>query len=145
MNSIEHAVSCFNQGFNCAQSVFSAFSSQLGLPSDIALKIGAPFGAGVGRMGEVCGAVNGAMMVIGLKFGHINADDVETKEEAYGMAKKFINSFRERNGSIICRELLKYDLSKPEEYKMAQDQGLFTSLCPKLVQDAAEIISEILT
>lgn len=144
MNNDEHAVSCFNQGFNCAQAVFSAYSSQLGLPSDVALKIGAPFGAGIGRMGEVCGAVSGAMMVIGLKFGHTDAKDKETKENVYGMAKKFINSFQERNGSIICRELLKYDLSKPEEYKMAQEQGLFTSLCPKLVKDAAEIVSEII-
>jgi len=95
-------------------------------------------------MGETCGAVTGAFMVIGLQYGKIRAEDEQTKEKAYSLVKEFVDEFKFRNGSIICKELLSCDVSTPEGMKFAEENKFFTILCPKFVQDAAEIIEQIL-
>ena len=95
-------------------------------------------------MGETCGAVTGAFMAIGLKYGMTQAKDEAARDKTYKLAHEFANRFKERHRSIICRELLGYDLSKPEERKAAYDKGLFTSLCPQFVRDAVEIVEQLL-
>jgi len=95
-------------------------------------------------MGETCGAVTGALMVIGLKYGMTQAKDEAAREQTYKLAQELAARFKERHRSIICRELLGYDLSSPEGRKAAYDKGLFSTLCPQLVRDAAEIVEEIL-
>lgn len=94
-------------------------------------------------MGETCGVVTGAFMVIGLKYGKTRFEDEQTKEKVYSLVKELVDKFKSRNGSIICRELLGCDISTPEGMKLAKEKNLFTTLCPKLVQDAAEIIEQI--
>ncbi len=138
----EQAVERFNQGFNCSQAVLSSYSEQFGLDCDRALKVATGFGGGM-RMSETCGAVTGAFMVLGLKYGNTTAEDKESKARTYKMVVEFINRFKARNGSVVCRELLGCDVSKPEGNKEAEDKGLFSSVCPGLVQDAAEILEEI--
>lgn len=69
MNQSERAVACFKEGFSCSQAVFSTFAPQLGLECELALKVAGLFGGGMGRLGEVCGAVTGALMALGLKYG----------------------------------------------------------------------------
>jgi C_GCAxxG_C_C family probable redox protein len=96
------------------------------------------------RTGQTCGAVTGALMVIGLKHGQTRADDLLAKEKTYALAKEFLQRFRERQGATLCPELLGYDIGDPQEMQLAKDKGLFTSLCPRLVADAAEILQEIL-
>lgn len=141
---VEQAVSCFKEGFSCSQAVFSTYAPQLGLDREAALKVAGPFGGGMGGMGHTCGAVTGAFMVIGLKYARLRADDIETKEQAYNLVKEFARRFTSRNGSVMCRELLDQDISTPEGRLIATDKGLFTTICPRLVQDAAEIIEQIL-
>ena len=113
MNRIEKSVELFNSGFLCSQAVFAAFSKDLGLSEEQALKIGACFGSGM-RKGEVCGACTGALMVLGLKYGHSNADDKESKIKADKVCDKFLDEFKKENGSYLCRELLDCDISTPE-------------------------------
>ncbi len=96
------------------------------------------------RMGETCGAVTGAFMVIGLKHGAVKANDRQAKDKTYGLVKEFVKRFKARNKTVICRELLGCDLGTPEGLKTAQDKGLITNLCPRLVKDAGEILQEIL-
>jgi C_GCAxxG_C_C family probable redox protein len=141
---VEQAVSCFKEGFSCSQAVFATYAPQLGLDREAALKVAGPFGGGMGGMGHTCGAVTGAFMVIGLKCARLRADDIETKEQAYNLVKEFARRFTSRNGSVMCRELLDQDISTPEGRLIATDKGLFTTICPRLVQDAAEIIEQIL-
>ena len=81
-------------------------------------------------------------MVIGLQHGKTEAEDNETKEVCYDLVKEFVEQFKSRNGSTVCKELLGYDVSIPEERELANEQGLFATLCPKLVRDAAEIIEQ---
>ena len=143
MDSIESAAANFKEGFNCAQSVFSAFAAQLGLDRETALKLATPFGGGIAGTGQTCGVVSGALMAIGLKLGTTSADK-EARGKTYAAARKFMELFKDRHGSILCREILGCDIGTPEGMKNAQDKKLFATLCSKVVKDAAEILSQVL-
>jgi C_GCAxxG_C_C family probable redox protein len=134
----------FAEGFNCAQSVITSHAGQFGLESEIALKLSAAFGAGMGRKGEVCGAVTGALMAIGLASGPTSADDKEAKEHTYLLTRRFLDEFARQNGSILCRELLSCQIDEPEGLEKARQQGLFTTICPRLVDTASEILDGML-
>jgi len=95
-------------------------------------------------MGETCGAVTGALMAIGLKYGMTQAKDEGAQDKTYKLAQEFASTFKARHNSMVCRELLGYDLSSPEGRKAAYEKGLFTTLCPQLVRDAVEILEQIL-
>lgn len=144
MSRVEQAVSCFKEGFSCSQALLSTYGVEFGLDRETALKVSGAFGGGMGRMGETCGAVTGAFMVIGLKYGNTRVDDRQAKEKTYSLVKEFVEKFKSRNGSIACRELLGCDISTPEGMEIAKEKNLFATLCPKLVSDAAEIIEQTL-
>ena len=131
----------FAQKFNCSQAVFSAFAPKFGIQDEIALKLASPFGGGTAHKGHVCGAVTGALMVLGLQKGNAIP---ETKEELYRLAEEYINRFEKNHGSILCRELTGYDISKPDEFQKARESRVFYDTCPGLVKDAAELVSEFL-
>ena len=144
MNSkVRQAVERFNNGFNCSQAVLASYSEMFGLDCDKAFKVATGFGGGM-RMAETCGAVTGAYMALGLKYGNTTTEDKQAKAKAYEMIIEFTSRFKARNNSVICRELLGCDISKPEGSHEAEDKGLFSSVCPRLVQDAAEILEEML-
>lgn len=138
------AVACFNKGFNCSQAVFSTYCEQLGLNKETALKISCSFGAGMGRMAETCGAVTGAFMLIGLKYGKYLEKDMTSKGKTYELVQEFSDRFRQIHGSIKCKELLKCDISTPEGMKFAQDNGYWDTYCVKYVEDASRIIENLL-
>ena len=144
MNKVESAVSCFKDGFSCAQAMVSTYGAEFGLDRETALKVSGAFGGGMGRMGETCGVVTGAVMIIVLKYVQTRIEDEETKEKAYGLVKEFVEEFKSRNGSIICRELLDCDISTPEGLKFSEENQVSATLCPKLVQDGAELLERIL-
>ena len=144
MSKAELAAGCFAGGFNCSQSVFSTYAPDLGLDRAAALKVAAAFGGGFVRTGETCGAVTGALMVIGLKYGCTRPDDNDAKTKTIETGRKFLEKFKQRNGSLACRTLLGCDLSTPEGMKKATDEKLFSTVCPKFVRAAAEILDEVL-
>lgn len=144
MDKVQSAIDCFKEGFSCSQAILSAFSEPFGLDRITALKIAQSFGGGMAHMGETCGAVTGAFMVIGLKHGRTRADDDPAKEKTYELVQEFVRKFRSEHGSIVCRELLGYDIGNENEAKEAQEKHLFDELCPKLVQTAAEILKGLL-
>jgi C_GCAxxG_C_C family probable redox protein len=145
MNKTKVAVARFQDGFNCSQAVFSPYAEAMGLDKDTALKIAGTFGGGMGRTGQTCGAVTGALMALGLKYGATDAADKETKEQAYARVQEFAQRFATRNGDdLSCKALLGCDISTPDGQKMAQELGLYKNVCPKLVKDAAEIVEELL-
>lgn len=144
MGEVEKAVSCFNEGFMCSQAVLSAYAQQFGMDREAALKVSAAFGGGMGRMGETCGAVTGAFMVIGLKYGRTEVRNAQAHEKTNRLVKEFVDRFKAINGSIVCRELLGCDLSTPDGLKTFVDKKLRDELCTKLVRDAAEIVGQLL-
>ena len=117
MSKAEEAKKQFEKGFLCAPAVLSTYSEQLGLEKAAALKIACGFGGVIGRMGRTCGAVTGAVMVIGLKHGQVNLADEESRQRTHKLAKEFIDRFTTLHGSIECRELIGYDLSNSDERK----------------------------
>jgi C_GCAxxG_C_C family probable redox protein len=144
MNNSGQAAEYFARGFNCSQSVLAAYAGQFGLPEDLALKIAGGFGGGMGRMAGTCGAVTGAIMVIGLKFAGTTQGDVQGKENAYAAVREFVHRFKGRNVTMLCRELLDCDISTPEGMKRAQEEKLIKQHCPKFIRDAAEILDQLI-
>ncbi|MBO4499059.1 MAG: C_GCAxxG_C_C family protein [Bacteroidaceae bacterium] len=103
---ISLAVDFFRQGYNCAQSVTAAFADLYGLTHDQALRVSASFGGGVGRMRGICGAASGMFILAGLECGSVEAHDPKGKEYNYSIVQQLAAKFKERNGSLICGELL---------------------------------------
>lgn len=143
MNKSDKALELFSNNFNCSQSVLTAFAPDFGIDEKLALMLGTSFGGGA-RNGEICGAVSGALMVLGLKYGHYNAADNEQKSRAYQIAVEYTKRFKELNGSIVCRDLLGYDLTKPDEMACIKEKGLFGTVCPKMVESAVKILENVL-
>lgn len=124
--------------------MFSTYGPRFGLEVETALKISSAFGGGIGRTGDVCGAVIGALMAIGLEYGRTKPNDDEAKEKTYRLSQEFMEKFRERNDSIVCRDLLGVDISAPDGRERIEELGLEEKVCRKAVRDAAEILEEIL-
>ncbi len=147
MNSVdgrkEKAVEYFSHNFNCAQSVFAAYAVEHGVDEKFALALATCFGGGA-RKGEMCGAVSGALMVLGLLYGHAESDDAGMKAKAYAMTNEFMDRFIRKNKSVVCRELLKYDMSKSEEREKIIEKNLFRTVCPEMIRSAVEILDEVL-
>lgn len=144
MKKSDAAVVSFQSGFTCSSAVFSTFSKELGLDGETSKKIACGFGAGISKTGNICGAVSGAILVIGLKYGKSEAGDDKATEKTRALVREFIREFTARNGSVNCTELLGYNLNIPEEYRKAGNEGLFTTRCPEYVRDAADILDQIL-
>lgn len=144
MDNVNQAVALFEQGFNCAQAMLAVYGNQFGLERETALKLACGFG-GEMRMGQTCGAVTGAFMVLGLKYGQTVATEQRPKEKTCELVRQFVEKFESRNGSVMCKELLGCDISTSEGMKTARERDLFVSFCPRMVRDAAEILKEILS
>jgi len=144
LNRAEEAKKQFEKGFHCAPAVLSTYSEQLGLEKALALKIACGFGAGIGRMGKTCGAVTGALMVIGLKHGQVNLADEESSQRTYTLVKEFIDRFTALHGCIECKELIGYDLSDSGDLSLARESGVFENKCPSFVYDSACILEDVL-
>ncbi len=147
MTKSELAAQYHERGYGCAQSVLASFAGDFGLDEGLALKLATGFGSGMGRMCEVCGALTGAFMVIGLKYGKEKTDGTRygnETETTYSLVTAVANKFRERNGSIYCRELIGHDLMDPVERAKVVELGLFKTTCRKCILDAVEILNETL-
>ncbi len=145
MNHADLAEKLFREGYNCSQAVLLAFSDVTGLDDDTAAKIASSFGGGLGRMREVCGAVSGAAMVLGLAKGYSDPKDFEAKKAHYKLIQDFAKRFKEKNGSIICRDLLSGVRTVENGAPEARTDGYYKKRpCPLLVRDAAQLLEEFL-
>lgn len=142
-SKVEKSANYFKNGFNCSQAVLATFAGDFDLSEEVALRIGTQFGGGA-RKGEMCGAVSGALMVLGLKYGHNHYNAPEEKANAYKIAEEFMNHFIEKNGTVVCRELLGYDVSKPDDMLKIKELDLFKITCPQMIQCATEIVEQML-
>lgn len=126
---------------NCSQAVLSVYGKYFDLPEATAIKVATAFGAGMGRMGGVCGAVTGAYMVLGLTYEHGNP---ASRSEVYDLVREFNKRFIARNGALSCRELLGHDIGSPEGLSAIRAQKLTSTVCPRLDRDAGEILEELI-
>lgn len=139
----ELARKLFLEGYNCSQAVFCAFCDVTGLDMDAAARMASSFGGGLGRLREVCGAVSGAALALGILRGYSDPGDYDAKKAHYARVQEFARRFREANGAIVCRELLggAQAGSAPE----ARSDAFYRKRpCPNLVVSAAEILDDML-
>ncbi|NLJ10858.1 MAG: C_GCAxxG_C_C family protein [Treponema sp.] len=145
MEQSEIAASLLLKGYNCAQSVVYAFCDDLHIDKEMAMKAATGFGAGMGRKEEVCGAVSGAIMVIGMKYGRAENQDRSLTEQTYQKTHALMDRFREKQGSFICRNLLNgCDLSTEEGRKEFKEKNLIENVCKPCVINAVEILKDLL-
>ena len=145
MERSEKALEYFDSKFNCSQSVLAAFSDESGLSEDESLRVACAFGGGMGRQQLTCGAVTGAAMALGLRFGKgINEED-EKKQQTYDMTVALFEEFTKLNGSTSCRNLLEnLDMRDEAEYEFIVAKNLFHTNCRKYVADAVMIAEKII-
>ncbi|MFW9777420.1 MAG: C-GCAxxG-C-C family protein [Candidatus Heimdallarchaeota archaeon] len=142
---IEAAVRRFEEKDNCAQALFSTFAQGMGLDEETCLNLSQIFSGGVSRSGNVCGAITGGLMAISLKYGKSGKTESSKRDAptVYELGERFMNKFKHRNGTLLCKDLIGYDISTEEKLRTARDNKAF-SKCSKFVHDAAEILANIL-
>lgn len=156
MTKRDIATDYFKQGYNCAQAVLLAFKDETGLTTEQSAMIASSFGGGMGKLREVCGAVSGMLMAAGLIFGYSNPADQTAKSEHYANVQNLAKLFKEKNGSLICRELLSgvssqnttltsSELSSDTPPSVRTPEYYKKRPCGDLVGDAAEILEKYIT
>ncbi len=138
MNRFEKAAEYHHKGFNCCQSVLAAYADLTGLSEQASFDLGGGFGAGA-QTGELCGAITGAIMTLGMLTPVDPSDPVGSKRRTGALAKAFPTRFREKFGEVRCRPLLKADI---DNTPVARDMGL-TNRCDVMIITAMEIVEEM--
>ncbi len=145
MNRTEIAIQKFLDGYNCAQAVSYSFCDDMNFDKDMALKLTSGFGAGMGRKEEVCGAVSGGIMVLGMKYGRGENQDRALMEQTYQKTRELMDKFIEIHGTYICRGLLDgCELITPEGQKEFQEKDLKNKVCKHCVGSVVEIIEDMI-
>lgn len=145
MSHSQRAKELFLQGYNCAQAVFIAFSDLTGYDVDDAARISSSFGGGMGRLREVCGAVSGAFMVAGCLYGYADETDKDAKTAHYALIQNIAARFIEKNGTIICRDLIGAEANDKSAVPTDRTPDFYKRRpCVELVEIAAEIMDEII-
>lgn len=141
----DKAKALFYEGYNCSQAVFCAFEDMTGLDRETSARLVCSFGGGMGRLREVCGAVSGALTVLGAAAGYSDPKDAAAKKEHYALVQEFARRFKEKHGSIICRELLSgLNVSVGGTPEARTKEFYEKRPCPAIIADAAEIAEELL-
>jgi C_GCAxxG_C_C family probable redox protein len=138
----ETAVRHFKKGYNCSQSVLLTMFEHWNGKSALVPKIATGFGGGIGRCGSVCGALAGGVMALGIKYGS-DEPSIEKREGVYELVRQLYKRFQSDNGSVLCRELIGYDLSNPAERKNAVQAGVFEKRCNTFIQNAIKILLDL--
>ncbi|MDD4200547.1 MAG: C-GCAxxG-C-C family protein [Eubacteriales bacterium] len=137
----EKAKEMYHGGMDCGQVTFGYGLELMGMEPEYGYKAAACFGGGMFH-GHTCGCVTGGLMAIGMKYGHYKMNDPEAKEEMMKKKAEFEEAFIAEHGTLICRELLGYNI--PEDMETIMQKGLLDSLCPKLAVTACNILEELL-
>ena len=143
-NHAQCAARLFREGCNCAQSVFLAFSDLTGMDRDTAIRVSACFGGGMGRLREVCGGVSGAIMALGMICAPLDPADQELKAEHYRRVQEVARIFREKHGTIICRDLLGDLAGTGHVPEKRTDEYYKKRPCEQFVYDGAAALEEVL-
>ncbi len=138
----ERAAEHFKRGYNCAQSVLLTMFEHWHMKNELVPKIATGFGGGIGRCGSVCGALTGGVMAISIKCG-TNEPSMKDRLKAYETAQKFYERFQAETGSVLCKELIGFDLSVPEQWDKAVKSNAFKEKCIVFVKKAVEILLEL--
>ena len=135
----------FLSGYNCAQSVLWSFAADVHLDPDTALRVACGFGAGIARRQEVCGAVTGGIMVLGLKYGRGGKQDRSATEETYAKTRELMRRFEATHSTCNCRQLLGgCDLSTEDGRKCFKERDLLDKVCKNCVRTVTTILEDMM-
>jgi len=140
---VEQAIGLFSDGCNCAQSVLVTYAPLLGMREEEAMAVACPFGAGMGRTQEVCGAVTGAFMAVGLAKGMRTKAQTAAKEETYALVQDITSRFVASHGSVLCKALLGCDLRTQQGHDAYENQDLHHVKCETYVRECAAMVEEL--
>ncbi len=143
MDKKSSAKCAFDNGYNCAQSVLKPFANQLNFDVNTVLKLSAGFGAGMGRLQGTCGAITGAYMILGLKFGENSTDDT-SKEKVIELIREFTSKFKDKHKVTDCRDLLKVDLTTEEGQSSFDQNNLHDQVCSKCLKTSVSLLEEMI-
>lgn len=143
MTHKEKALHYFSQELHCSQSLPAAFAAECGITEEQALRLGSCFGSGM-RRGAVCGAVTGALMVLGFLYGQKSAGDTEGRQASNKVNDRMMELFKEKCGSYSCNDLLGCDITTEDGRTYCRNNNLFTDFCPRMVAVAVDIVEEII-
>lgn len=140
----EKASALHLKGYNCAQAVLLVLYEHIypGGQNELIPKIATGLGGGIGRCGSICGALTGAVLAVGVKYG-ANEINAEKKALSYAKAQELYLKFEKQHGEVMCRNLIKYDLSKPEEFAKAKEENAFETVCSKLIKSTVKNFLEL--
>lgn len=144
MTKTDHALSSFRRGFSCSQAVAAAFAADFGLDEELLLRISQPFGGGIARKADWCGALTGAFLVAGLKHGRTKPEDGAARDRTYALVQELAARFAARHGHLKCRDLLGCDIGTPAGQKLADELKLHRTKCEDYVRDAVALLEELL-
>jgi len=144
MSKSKEARELFENGFSCAQSVLYTHGKTFFKDPGFALKLASPYKAGISYRGEMCGAVSGSLMVIGLHYGYSDQSYDLSKEMTHRITHEFLESFEKENGSLICNRLLNAEINTEEGLEYARKNGLFDTICPRMVAGASEMLEALI-
>ena len=145
MDHSEKARALFYEGYNCSQAVVCAFEDVTGIDIKTSARLSSSFGGGMGRLREVCGAVSGGLLILGILRGYDDPEDYEAKVSHYQLVQEFARRFREKNGTIVCRELLKNVPVTPGDTPEKRTPEFYARRpCLRLAGEAAAILDEML-
>jgi C_GCAxxG_C_C family probable redox protein len=140
---VDKALSYFRSGYNCAESTLLAIAKDaFGTDSDLIPKIATGFGGGISRQGYVCGAVSGAVMGFGLKYGRNSPEELRAR--TYNRVVEFYKQFLEKFGSVVCKELSGCDLSTIEGIRKFREENVHERKCSRFVSGAIEIFMSLI-
>jgi len=139
---VAEALEMFESGCNCSQSVLGAFCEELGLSKETAFKLACPFGGGLGGYGNICGALTGAMMVVGLKYGATGGNDLDAKRFSNEKTRQLIEDFNKKHGSCNCNDLIGFDRSNLSAAELMEKNPIFHSACPKFLETVIVFLEE---
>ena len=143
-SKLDYATEKFTAGYNCAQSVLFAFSDELGLDKNLALKLATGLGAGMARNQEVCCAVTGGILALGARYGRGEGAPRAATDVTYAKTRELFTRFQALHGTCLCRELLPgCDLNTPLGQQKFKEQNLLETVCKQCVRDVVRIIEEI--
>ena len=145
MTRKEQAISYFKEGYNCSQAIILTFKEYYPEHLDVLLKASVPFGGGLARMRETCGAVSGMVMVLGEIIGYVTPETGDKKTKLYEITQSLLKQFEEKYGSLTCRALLKLDVKHDEPKPEIRDANFYAKRpCAELIGGAAEILDNYL-
>ena len=142
--TVNRAVQYTEKGFLCSEAVLLALSEAQNITSEIIPRIATGFGAGISRHGEVCGALSGAVMGLGLRFGRSQISETPQDSSPYQFGQTMVNLFASRFGNIRCRDILDLDISSDEGRRKYRELNLWDSKCRELIRIATELAYDLL-